>query len=99
MNQIVLKEKKLVTENLQKTYNSYFFTIRSPLFSPFNSLNLFVHFQHEETNNTTDGYYLLKTYEQYSIGDAKESYYHKLKSKLLDKKIFKQNYIKKIASA
>jgi len=88
-----------VPQNLLKTYNSYIFTLRSPLFSPFNSLNLFVHFQHEETNNSTDGYYLLKAYEQYSTGDNKKNYCHKLKSKILNKEIFEQNCIKKIASA
>jgi len=86
-------------ENSQETSNSYLFTIRSPLFSPFNSLNLYVHFQREGINSSTDGYYLLRAFEQYNGGDGKENYFHKLKSKKLDKKIFKKNHVKKMASA
>jgi len=88
-----------VPQNLKKTYNSYFFTIKSPLFSPFNTLNLFVHFQHEEINNSTDGYYLLNVFEQCNSGDKIDNYCHGSKSQTLDKNQIKPNYIKKIASA
>ena len=86
-------------QSLKKKYNSYYFTIKSPLFTPFNTLNLFVHFQHEEINNSTDGYYLLNAIEQCNSGDAVDNYCHGSKKQNMDKNQIKPNYIKKIASA
>ena len=43
-----------MSELMKKSYNNYYFNIKSSLFSPFNSMNLFIHFQHEKTNNSVD---------------------------------------------
>ena len=85
--------------HLSKKYCSYYFTIRSPLFSPFNSLNLFLHFKRMEGNNSTNGYYLLSVYEQCETEKHNDNYCHKSVPPFLNKNILRETTIKKIASA
>ena len=84
---------------MKKSYNNYYFTIRSSLYSPFNSMKLHIHFQHELTNNSVDGYYLLNSFEQYPIIEFYNGKFTNYESNFPNMQKSDTSCIKKISSA
>jgi len=95
--QLEIKEACSVPRPAEKFYKNYLFTLSSPLFLPFNSMNLFVHFQYESMNGSTNGYYYLSAFEEY--GTFKNSSCKVYQSEVPNKKFINKKSIKKIAVA
>ncbi len=84
---------------MKKYYNNYYFTLKSSIFSPFNSMNLYIHFQQEKINNSFYGYYFLNTFENYKHSEDNYKLGNNSQPNFMNKKAFKAECIKKIAAA
>jgi len=84
----------------EKSYKSFYITLKSPLFSPFNTMNLYLHFTTEKSVNSIDGYYFVNSFEHYKNNlDEFNDNYKTSQLIFLKKQLFEVSSIRKIATA